>query len=117
MDYFYVGVPHQGVGLWDKYAGLSGRLSSDFTLKLTVHHFNSSSIIFTNEKLNSYLGTELDLNFNWTISREVKLVGGYSQMLSSDSMEVLKGGGDHSLFHNWVWAMLIVDVTLFEIKN
>jgi hypothetical protein len=116
MDYFYVGNPHMNVGLWDKYFGISGKFSKDFSMQLTGHYFDSAGEIYrANESnnLQSYLGTELDLTFNWVISPVFKLVGGYSQMLATESMEVIKGG-DSDAFQSWTWLMLTANPTIFS---
>lgn len=117
MDYFYVGESHNQVGLWDKYLGASYRLSTDFSLKLTGHFFNSAAKVMDQEKKILYLGTEFDLTYVWNLIKGVQLLGGYSQMLATESMEILKERGDHSLFHNWIWAMLVVDVRIFELNK
>jgi len=49
MDYFYVGVPHGRVGLWDKYVGTTWMVSPDFSLKLTGHFFNSGARVVVND--------------------------------------------------------------------
>jgi len=115
MDYFYVGNPHQNVGLWDKYLGILTKLSDDFSLQLTTHHFNSGADVIPlneTEPVDTYLGTEVDLTFKWSIAPAVSLVGGYSQMFATESMEILKVG-DHEAMQNWVWAMLTVNPEVF----
>ncbi len=117
MDYFYVGVPHSNVGLWDTYAGVSYLAFQDFLLRLTGHVFNAAAKVVDVEEKGSYLGTELDLFFTWNLIKGVKLYGGYSQMFAGESMEIVKGRGDHTLNHNWIWAMFVVDVRIFDLKR
>lgn len=114
MDYFYTGVSHNQSGLWDKYLGTSWNPTQDLSLKLTGHFFNSTAKVVSTEKKGSYLGTELDLTFAWDLIKGVYFLGGYSQMFATESMEIVKERGDHSLFHNWIWAMFVVDVRIFE---
>jgi hypothetical protein len=114
MDYFYTGGTHSQVGLWDKFLGASWKPSRDLSLKLTGHFFNSMARVVSSEKMSSYLGTELDLTFSWNLMKGVDFLGGYSQMFATGSMEIVKGRGDHSLFHNWVWAMFVVDIRIFK---
>ncbi|MDW7691510.1 alginate export family protein [Flammeovirgaceae bacterium SG7u.111] len=117
MDYFYVGSAHGNVGLWDKYLGVSAAVAPKFNLALNIHNFSSAGVIFANgEEQSKGLGTEADLTFTWGLAKNAKLVGGYSQMFASDSMEVIKGGGDSSLGQNWLWAMLIINPRIFESK-
>jgi hypothetical protein len=117
MDYFYTGVPHNQVGLWDKYAGFSWIPSGDFSLKLTGHFFDTGGMVYAEQEMSSYLGTEFDLTYNWNISRWIKLIGGYSHMFPTESMEIVKGRGNHTLTHDWIWTMLAVDVRIFEKKG
>ncbi len=117
MDYFYVGTSHNQVGLWDKYLGASCKLSPDFSVKLTGHFFNAAAKVFDQEKKNSYLGTEFDLTYAWNLIKGVHMQGGYSQMFGTESMEILKERGDHTLFHNWIWAMFVVDLRIFELNK
>lgn len=116
MDYFYVGNPHMNVGLWDKYGGIRTAFSENFSVQLMGHVFNSAADIYSiteNESLSSYLGTEIDLTFAWLLSPAFKINGGYSQMLATQSMETIKGGGNHETFQNWVWLMLTAKPRLF----
>jgi len=116
MDYFYVGVPHSNVGLWDKYGGFKTSFSENFSIQLMAHAFNSAGDIYdmaANENLSSYLGTELDLTFNWSLSEAFKINGGYSQMLATESMEIIKGRGDQEKLQNWAWLMLTAKPRLY----
>lgn len=116
MDYFYVGNPHMNVGLWDKYGGFRTAFSENFSIQLIGHVFNSTGDIYSmaeNENLSSYLGTELDLTFAWTLSPAFKINGGYSQMLATESMEIIKGRGNHEKLQNWAWLMLTAKPRLF----
>ncbi len=117
MDYFYAGASHGNVGLWDKYVGASCRLSPDFSIKLAGHFFNSAAKVIAEEKQKSYLGTEFDLTYTWDLIKGVRFSGGYSQMFATESMETVKERGDHSLYHNWIWAMLLVDVRILELNK
>ena len=116
MDYFYVGVPHNNVGLWDKYAGVLAKLSDSFSLQLMSHFFNSTGDVYKAEQsdeLESYLGTELDLTFGWVINPILKINGGYSQMFATESMEVIKQGGDNEKLQNWIWLMVTASPKIF----
>lgn len=108
MDYFYVGNHLNSLGLLDAYAG--GAYSKDkISFGATVHYFaaQADSMSETGELLDTYLGTELDLYFGYKYSKSVAFKAGYSQMFSSDSMEVLKGTQNAKGTANWAWMMLV----------
>lgn len=102
MDYFYVGNHANNVGLDDIY--LKAKLTTGkFKLDGHLHFFSAAADIA--EDADKYLGTELDLQLAYTISKQAKVMLGYSQMFGSDSMELIKGG-DKSAMSNWAWLML-----------
>lgn len=124
MDYFYVGHPHRqqtgpnlnNSGLIDLYLKSAWSLSSSTVVRLHLHHFLSPVSIVDpqnmNRTLSSSLGTEFDLVFGHRITEGVSLQAGYSQMMATSSMEVLKGG-DSSAFSGWGWVMLSFNPTFY----
>ncbi|WP_420316148.1 alginate export family protein [Ekhidna sp.] len=118
MDYFYVGNHIGSVGLNDLYLQLSSPIAT-WSSSLAVHYFASQSDQLdptTNEAADKYLGTEIDWVLTKKISDEIKFNFGYSQMLSSSSMELLKGG-DANANNNWAWMMLTIKPTFFQIES
>lgn len=115
MDYFYVISPHQNVGLWNSYFGMGWATSEKLKFRLVSHLFSSAAnvAILQNENLDQYLGTEIDLTFALKVSPSLNINGGYSQILATERMELLKGGGDSDNFHNWIWLMVNVHPQLF----
>ena len=115
MDYFYVGNTHgqQGkvAGLIDIFLKTKFKVNTNSNLVAHTHIFNSAADIYNPENLTSsvskYLGTELDIVYNYTFDKDVVLNIGYSQMLAGESMEYIKAAaGDHEAFNNWVWLMI-----------
>lgn len=106
MDYFYVGNHVGSVGLQDIYGGLNyGK--DKFTFGSAIHVFSSQADLYSGvEKMDNYLGTEVDLSFGYKYSESVMINAGYSQMFAADSMEVLKGG-DKGEMQNWAWVMIV----------
>ncbi|MFA8433678.1 MAG: alginate export family protein [Marinifilaceae bacterium] len=106
MDYFYVGNHGNNVGLQDFFAGLNyGKDKVSFSTAL--HIFASQADLMKGtEKMDSYLGTEIDLSLGYKYSKSLVIKAGYSQMFASESMEVLKGG-DKGEANNWGWVMLV----------
>jgi hypothetical protein len=122
MDYFYVGNAHRqpgnalNTGLVDLFVKTSLKPTEKLALNTHLHRF-SSPVQITNPNenqpaMNAYLGTEIDLFFTYTLSKEVNIQGGYSQMLASPAMEVIKGGSRKEL-SNWAWLMVTFKPTLF----
>ncbi|BDD11426.1 hypothetical protein FUAX_38580 (plasmid) [Fulvitalea axinellae] len=118
MDYFYVGNHVGSVGLQDIYFGPTFKVNEKLSTKLTYHYFASSADLYNTEnvKQDAGLGSEVDLTFAYTLSKDIKIVGGYSQMFASDSMEVLKGG-DADETQNWAWLMININPTIFYSKK
>ncbi|MFY0605891.1 MAG: alginate export family protein [Cyclobacteriaceae bacterium] len=115
MDYFYVGNPHGNVGLTDIY--LKGVIPTGDRSKLIAHaHYFMSAADFNNldgSSADKYLGSELDLIWNINLQKDVNLKIGYSHMLASESMEILKGGDNNEL-NNWAWVMISFKPELFN---
>lgn len=102
MDYFYVGNHLYSTGLTDAYAYF-GYERRKLKLKFTPHCFSTASALYShNRKANSFLGAELDMTASYRLSPDIMLFGGYSQMLATATMEVLKGGSSKA-FNNWIF--------------
>ena len=108
MDYFYVGNHMNNVGLTNPYLRLVYKLDK-WVLNGAVHYFSSAAKILdpadSNNTLNSFLGTEVDLYVSRKIVESLSVSAGYSQMFATNSMEAIKGG-DASTTNNWAWLML-----------
>ncbi|RUT73261.1 alginate export family protein [Ancylomarina longa] len=106
MDYFYVGNHTNNVGLQDFYGGFN-YAKDKFSFASKIHIFSAQANVMSGtEKLDKYLGTEVDLSVGYKYSKGVLIKAGYSQMFASDTMEVLKGG-DKTKLQNWAWVMLV----------
>ena len=113
MDYFYVGNPHGNVGLTDINFTLAYK-KDKFSAKLIPHFFSSAADIYNGaDKMDTNLGTEIDLNLGYKIAKDITLNAGYSLMFASDSMEVLKGG-DKGENNSWAWMMFTFKPKLFS---
>lgn len=118
MDYFYASSFINGLnpGLWDKYAGVSFATSKKTSMAVMYHHFSiTSDINHGNEQVKKGLGSELDFQFNWNIKKDVQLSGGYSVMLGSESMDVVKGG-NHDSWQDWGWISLNINPRVLFVK-
>ncbi len=104
MDYFYVGNHLKNVGLANAYAKFATTRNKT-AFNADVHFFASAARI--SATAGNYLGTELDLSLTQTINPASKITLGYSQMLGSDSLEILKGGSKGTI-NNWAYLMIAV---------
>lgn len=117
MDYFYVGNHASSIGLTDIYANLNFK-KKDFAVGLTPHFFMAPEVILDSnaKKMDSNLGTEIDLTLSYKISKSVSITSGYSKMFATESMEALKGGSKDEANH-WFWFSLNLKPELFNYKK
>ncbi|RED23478.1 alginate export protein [Flavobacterium cutihirudinis] len=119
MDYFYVGNHLKNVGLQDAFLKLNYNVNK-WQFALIPHVFLAAADVATplpaNEKLDSYLGTEIDATFGYNFKKNITVTGGYSQMFGSSTLEFVKGGeANHT--NNWAWLMISVDPRIFSWKK
>lgn len=117
MDYFYVGGGHlNNVGLQDAFVKLNYNVDK-WQFTLMPHVFLAAADVITPvEKLDSYLGTEIDFTVGFNFKKEITLTGGYSQMFGSTTLEYLKAG-DAGHTNNWAWLMISVNPRIFTWKK
>ena len=96
IDYFYSSSyrDNMNLGLWDDYLGFSYKWASKYSLNTTYHNFFIASDVYNtaNEKLKKGLGSEIDLHFNYSIMKDVKLSCGYSTFFGTQTLDYVKGG-------------------------
>lgn len=117
MDYFYVGNHLNSVGLQDAFIKLSYNVNK-WQFGLSPHVFLSAADVVTplNEKMDSYLGTEIDASFGYNFKKDITVTGGYSQMFGSKTMEFIKNG-DAGHTNNWAWLSISVNPRIFSWKK
>jgi len=118
MDYFYVGGGHlNNVGLQDAFLKLNYNVNK-WQFALMPHVFLAAADVVTplNEKMDSYLGTEIDATFGYNFKKDIVVSGGYSQMFGSKTLELLKNG-DAGHTNNWAWLMISVNPRIFSWKK
>ncbi len=114
MDYFYVGNHFGSVGLMDINATVAYK-KDKFSAKLIPHFFSApGKIVKAGKTLDKNLGTEVDFTMGYVISKNVKMVAGYSMMFATESMEVVKGGGSKDENNTWGWLMFVFKPKLFS---
>lgn len=115
MDYFYASGFINGLnpGLWDNQLGIYYKTSPKVDMSLNYHYF------LTTQKVENYskgLGSEFDFQINWSIMPDVKLMAGYSFMLGTKSMNIVKGG-NHKSWQDWGWVSINITPNLFTSKT
>jgi len=116
MDYFYVGNHANNVGLVDIYVPIVYK-KDKLQMRLIPHFFSADGTILKPgfEKADAYLGTEFDFDISYELVKNVKIFAGYSHMLATDSMEIIKGGSKDET-NNWGWVMVTFKPTFFKKK-
>ncbi|CAM4038103.1 hypothetical protein GILI108418_01090 [Gillisia limnaea] len=114
MDYFYVGNHQNSVGLTDLY-GKFTYTSGKFNISAIPHVFSTAATIHDTSfnKMDSYLGTEIDLTGNYRVNEMFSIAMGYSQMFGTKSLEILKGGNSNQT-QNWAWLAVNFNSDLFS---
>ncbi|GET21401.1 alginate export family protein [Prolixibacter denitrificans] len=118
MDYFYVGNYMYSNGLMDISLPLTQK-ANRFTFKLVPHYFLAAAKVSASQgngtwkDYKSNLGAEIDFSANYNFSNDVSISGGYSQMMATQTLQVLKGG-NHKNSNNWAWLMLTFKPTFFS---
>lgn len=118
MDYFYASSFRANLnpGLWDNYAGISHKPSKKLTLSATYHYFAITADINDNgSALKKGLGSEIDLQFDYTIRKDVRMSGGYSIMAGNRSMDLVKGG-NHEVWQDWGWISININPEILFLK-
>jgi len=118
MDYFYVGNHLNNVGLQDAFIKLNYNVNK-WQFALIPHVFLAAADVVNvplNEKMDSYLGTEVDATFGYNFKKDITVTGGYSQMFGSKTMEFIKTG-DSGHTNNWAWLMVSVNPRIFSWKK
>ena len=115
MDYFYVGNYKNTVGLQDVFLKL-GYSQDKWQFNMMPHLFMTAATVLdpqqTTEKMDSYLGTEIDITAAYALQKDITITGGYSQMFGSGTLEVLKSG-NKGLDNNWAWLMIKINPGIF----
>ena len=117
MDYFYVGSYMKGPGLIDINIPLVYSVDK-FTFKLIPHYFMAAATVGLDKDgkdLSSSLGTEIDFTVGYKMSKSMIISAGYSQMLATETMQVIKGG-NYENTNNWAWVMFTFKPTFYKTK-
>lgn len=94
MDYFTnIPLHTRGAGLVNPYLKNRYRLNARTNLHGDLHlFFIQNDFIHAGEEISKYLGTEVDLMINYGFNDFTRIIGGFSMMFGSESMEIIKSG-------------------------
>lgn len=111
MDYFYASSFQSGYapGLSDTQIGASFKISNPLKASATYHYFAMAADL---DDLDKGLGSEIDLQLDWKIQKDVSLTIGYSTMFASSSMDTVKGGS-HDCWQDWCFIALNINPSFF----
>lgn len=116
MDYFYASAFTDGwnPGLWDNQIGFSFKPTKPTALSLNYHYFATTTDVagLDGLDLSRGLGSEFDLQFDCSLIKDVKLSAGYSVMLGTETMDIIKGGY-HDSWQDWGWLSININPTIF----
>lgn len=118
MDYFYASAFVNGYnpGLSDTYLGIVFKASPKVNLSVNYHQFlTTSTVVYKGEDMNKNLGSEIDLQVDWNIMKDVRRLAGYSTMLGTKTMQAVKGGNP-SHWQDWGWVSVNINPTIFKTR-
>lgn len=113
MDYFYASAYNKG--LWDKQLSVDFKPDSRWALSLNYHHFSTTYDVTAEGEEGRSLGSEIDFQVDYTLMKDVKLTAGYSTMLGTKYMDVVKGGS-HDAWQDWGWISININPRIFFAK-
>ena len=110
MDYFYASDFQTGYapGLSDTQVGISAKTSKAGKLSLNYHYFATGVKL---EGLDRSLGSQIDLQFDLKIKKDISLTIGYSTMFGTSTMDTVKGG-DHDSWQDWAFVSLNINPSM-----
>lgn len=114
MDYFYASAYNKG--LWDKQIGVDFKPTKEWAVSLNYHHFSSTyDVTAANGDKGKSLGSEIDMQVDYVLMKDVKLTAGYSTMLGSKYMDAVKGG-NHKSWQDWGWLSVNINPRILFTK-
>lgn len=114
LDYFYQSAYSNGFtpGLQNAFAGVFGNPWKPLSCSATYHYLAVATSL---DGLGSTLGHSVDLKMSYSFSKDISLAVGYTLMIGTETMGMLKreGGGKQA---HWGWFSLIISPTIFSRK-
>ena len=113
MDYFTdIQKQTKNGGLNDIYVTANFKVNDKLSFYAALHNFQFTNNVIDsvsapglNQKADKQLGTELDLSLKYKFYPKAEVSLGYSTLVPSESMEILKGG-DSDIWQHWLWVSI-----------
>ncbi|MGL5785467.1 MAG: alginate export family protein [Bacteroidales bacterium] len=114
MDYFYASAFKTGYapGLTDSRIGTTFKPSKTVNMNIFYHYFATAVCL---PELKKSLGSEIDLQLNVNVMKDVSLSAGYSFMFGTRTMDVIKGG-NHNRWQDWAWVSININPQILKVK-
>jgi hypothetical protein len=110
MDYFYVADGFGSNGLVDAYVRMRYKAAESLMLSFDTHHFSLPNGITdeANVEMSRQLGTELDLTFIWTTTKQIAIEGGMCSMFGTPTLtsKNVKNVPDADRVSSWAYLMI-----------
>ncbi|MES2731534.1 MAG: alginate export family protein [Bacteroidota bacterium] len=110
MDYFYVADGFGKNGLMDVYMKARYKPKDKLLITLDGHAFSTSNALTRADgvEVNQHLGTELDLIFNYSMTKAISIEGGYCTFFGTPTLAdpMVKNIPNASLQANWAYLMI-----------
>ncbi len=120
LDFFTSFPSHtKNAGLINPFMKMVYTMSEKANIKADFHYFalqNKAVYGTSNTVMDKYLGTEVDLIFQYFLTKTADIQVGYSTMFATESLQLVKGSGSYKEPINWAWAMLTVRPTFLNTK-
>jgi hypothetical protein len=121
MDYFYVADGFGSNGLRDYYFKIKYKAKDNLTFSLDTHEFVLPSAVKKDDgtKLSKNLGTEFDFVLVYNLTKAITLEGGYSAMLSTETMSStkVKNVANAQDYSDWAYLMINIKPAEILVKN
>ena len=114
LDYFYQSAYVNGFtpGLQNAFLGAFGKPWEALSCSATYHSLAVATHLID---LSSTLGHSIELQLSYAFTKDISLTVGYTQMMGTDTMALLKKEGEGKTAR-WGWFSLVVSPTLLSRK-
>ena len=114
LDYFYESAYSNGFtpGLQDAFIGVKGNPWPKLNLHVVYHYLAVATKL---ENLGRTLGHNIDIQASYRFTTDIAIYAGYTQMLGTETMNILKQG-DGNKHAQWGWLSLVINPNIVKKK-
>jgi len=117
IDYFNIPSTTREAGLIDSYLKTQITFNKNINLFGEYHYFTlQNNLVDNGISIDKFLGHEIDFVYKQKFTKNISIEAGYSFMLGSESLEIIKGG-NADLLNHWFYFMITVNPVFFNDKN